>query len=131
MANIRFSPAVVPTTTSPVTKVKGDPSSASQSKPVRPSPVYASSKLTREHLERFVILDVRQSTGQQLRDHQESTTIARQPLEGRSQVEPIERKSFHDDESPIFFRLPVKTAKLCSKPGLTFRDVSGADMFYA
>jgi DNA invertase Pin-like site-specific DNA recombinase len=56
-----------------VTTVIGDPSSASQSKPARPSPVYASSKLTREHLQRSAILYVRQSTGQQLRDHQEST----------------------------------------------------------
>lgn len=73
MANIQLSPAAGPTTTSPVTTVIGDPSSASQSKPVRPSPVYASSKLTREHLQRSAILYVRQSTGQQLRDHQEST----------------------------------------------------------
>lgn len=36
-------------------------------------PVYVSSKLTREHLQRYAILYVRQSTSQQLRDHQEST----------------------------------------------------------
>lgn len=36
-------------------------------------PAYVSSKLTREHLQRYAILYVRQSTSQQLRDHQEST----------------------------------------------------------
>ena len=40
---------------------------------MQPAP-YVSSKLTREHLLRSAILYVRQSTGQQLRDHQESTS---------------------------------------------------------
>ena len=47
------------------------PGSASQQP--KQSPTYTSSKITREHLQRHAILYVRQSTGQQLRDHQEST----------------------------------------------------------
>ena len=73
MTNTQLLPAAIPTTESPVTTVIASPSPASEAKPARPSPVYASSKLTREHLQRFAILYVRQSTSQQLRDHQEST----------------------------------------------------------
>lgn len=49
------------------------PPSHSTSLPMKQPAAYVSSKLTREHLQRSAILYVRQSTGQQLRDHQEST----------------------------------------------------------
>lgn len=53
------------------------PTSATSPVPIsvqpKQPPTYVSSKLTREHLQRHAILYVRQSTGQQLRDHQEST----------------------------------------------------------
>ena len=79
MTNTQLLPAAIPTTESPVTTpssvapVIASSSPASEAKSARPSPIYASSKLTREHLQRFAILYVRQSTSQQLRDHQEST----------------------------------------------------------
>ena len=63
--------STLPLPTSPLPTSGLTPESASpQSKQ---SPTCTSSKITREHLQRHAILYVRQSTGQQLRDHQEST----------------------------------------------------------
>lgn len=63
--------STLPLPTSPLPTSGSTPESASpQSKQ---SPTCTSSKITREHLQRHAILYVRQSTGQQLRDHQEST----------------------------------------------------------
>ncbi|MEJ7589993.1 MAG: recombinase family protein [Planctomycetaceae bacterium] len=63
--------STLPLPTSPLPTSSSSPVPASL-QPKQP-PTYVSSKITREHLQRHAILYVRQSTGQQLRDHQEST----------------------------------------------------------